>query len=179
MRANRALLVIATVITPFLAITVSALMYPGFSLCRNAFSDLGHAIRSPSAPIFNLGLTITSFLLVIQATAYLWGRDRVLSATLLLASFFLQLIAVYDEVYDIRFDHLHYVVSAMFFVVITVFLILYAVRRRRMWAIVAATISVVAWATHFVMGIPPGAAVPELVSALLFLPAYVELMIND
>ncbi len=172
-------LIIATIIAPFSAIAMAALIYPGFSLYYNALSDLGHATRSPSAPIFNLGLTVTSFLLVIQVIAYLWERDRVLSATLLSAAFFLQLVAVYDEVYGVRFDHLHFIVSALFFVAIITFLLLYAVKWRRVWAAAAAAAAVVVWVIHFATDVPPGAAIPELVSVLLFLPAYVELMLSE
>ncbi len=170
--------VITTITTPFLAIAISALMYPGFSLYQNALSDLGHATKSPSAPIFNLGLTVTSFLLVIQAVAYLWEKDRALSVTLLSAAFFLQLVAVYDEVYGIRFDHLHFLVSALFFIAIITFLLLYAVKRKRVRAAIAAVTAIAVWALHFAARIPPGAAIPELVSVFLFLPAYVELMLS-
>ncbi len=172
------LFVIITITTPFLAIAISASMYPGFSPCKNALSDLGHATRSPSAPIFNLGLTITSFLLIIQAVAYLWEKDHALSGTLLSAAFFLQLVAVYDEVYGVRFDHLHFLVSALFFIAIITFLLLYAVKRKRVWAAIAVVTAIAVWALHFAARVPPGAAIPELLSVLLFLPAYVELMLS-
>lgn len=177
MRTNH-IFVIATITAPFLAIAISAFMYPGFSLYHNALSDLGHATRSPSAPIFNLGLTLASFLLVIQAVAYLWERDRVLSGTLLSAAFFLQLVAVYDEVYGVRFGNLHFIVSALFFIAILTFLLLYAVRRKRAWAAIAAATAIAVWALHFTTRIPPGVAIPELLSVLLFLSAYVELMLS-
>lgn len=171
-------LVITTVAVPFLAIAVAALMYPGYSLYYNALSDLGHATRSPSAPIFNLGLTVASFLLVIQSIAFLWEKDRVLSGALISTAFFLQLVAVYDEVYGVRFGHLHFIVSALFFLAMITFLFLYSVRRRKAWAAIAAVAAIAVWVIHFVAGVPPGAAIPELVSVLLFLPAYAELMLG-
>ncbi len=173
------ILITATIVAPFSAIAVAAILYPGFSLYYNALSDLGHALKSPSAPIFNLGLTVTSFLLAIQAVTYLWRRDRALSAALISVAFFLQLVAVYDEVYGTKFDHLHFIVSALFFIAIIVFLLLYAVRQRSVRAAGAAIAAVVIWAIHFVADFPPGAAIPELVSVLLFLPVYVELMFKS
>lgn len=172
-------LVIITLIIPFLAIAVSALIYPGYSLYWNALSDLGHATKSPSAPIFNLGLTVTSFLLTIQAIAYLWNIDRALSGSLLSIAFFLQLVAVYDEVYGIRFDGLHFIVSALFFIATIIFLILFAIKRKKLWAAILAAISIAVWAIHFTAKVPPGIAIPELLSVFLFIPAYVKLMLGE
>jgi len=168
-----------TIVTPFTAIIISAALYPGFSILGNALSDLGHATRSPSAPIFNLGLTVTSFLLAIQSVTYVWRRDHVLALSLLSAAFFLQLVAVYDEVYGVRFDHLHFIVSALFFIAIIGFLILYAVRKGTPWAAMAAAVATAVWIIHFWTDIPPGDAVPELVSVLLFIPFYAKLVLEE
>ena len=49
----------------YLAIGVSILLSPWFSWYRNALSDLGHVMKSEVASIFNLGLLLGGFLMII------------------------------------------------------------------------------------------------------------------
>ena len=170
--------VLATAVIPFMAIAVSAALYPGFSLYSNALSDLGHSLRSPSAPIFNSALTISSFLLAIQAVIYVWEVDHLLSINLLVTAFFLQLVAVFNEAYGIRFGNIHFVVSALFFVALEFFLISYSFRIKKKWGLIASIVIVIVWTMHFVINEPPGAAIPELISVALFLIAYADLVLR-
>jgi hypothetical membrane protein len=48
----------AAAATPLLLVLLAALLSGWFNPLTNALSDLGHATRSPVAPIFNLGLSL-------------------------------------------------------------------------------------------------------------------------
>jgi len=72
---------------------------PEFSWRGNALSDLGHALLSPSAVTFNLGLATGGSILLAFSAAYGRRRFPITSATLGAASYMLILVAVFDESY--------------------------------------------------------------------------------
>ena len=49
----------------YISIGVSIVLSPWFNWESNALSDLGHAIRSEVAPIFDFGLLLAGFLLMV------------------------------------------------------------------------------------------------------------------
>lgn len=160
-------LVLAMYAVPLLLIAAAASLSGWFDIYRNALSDLGHATRSNVAPAFNLGLSLGAFLLAAFALTYSARVSRAVSATILLMAFTLNLVAVFDEVYR----SLHFWVSVAFFVSIAVALATYAtVFKDPLVPSVAIAIGVASWVLHLVYRIPPGAAIPELISVFVSAP---------
>ena len=52
----------------YVSIALSLVLSPWFNWEINALSDLGHAVTSDAASIFNLGLMLSGFLMMIYAT---------------------------------------------------------------------------------------------------------------
>jgi hypothetical membrane protein len=157
---------------PLACIAAAALSSSWFDLWSNALSDLGHAVRSNVAPIFNFGLSAGG-LLVALAGACSLERSRAIGWTLVVAGYFLVLIAVFDEVYG----RLHFYVSVAFFLSIAVLLAEYALTVRGVKGLLASlaiAVGVAAWVAHLAYGVPRGAAVPELVSIFVALPFYFD-----
>jgi len=166
------IIVLASVLVPLACIAVAALSSGWFNLWNNALSDLGHAVRSNVAPIFNFGLSAGGLLVALVGVCSL-GKSRLIGWTLVLAGYFLILIAVFDEVYR----DLHFYVSAAFFVSIAVLLTEYALTVRGLRGLLASlaiAVGVAAWVAHMVYGVPRGAAVPELISICVALPFYLD-----
>jgi hypothetical membrane protein len=65
-----------------LLVLLAALLSGWFNPLTNALSDLGHATRSPVAPIFNLGLSLGGFLLALSGVLCAYRRSRLVGATL-------------------------------------------------------------------------------------------------
>jgi len=100
------------VIGPLLAyvsIGVSIALSPWFSWEMNALSDLGHAVESGVAPIFNFGLLLTGFFLTIYAVKVLKVHAKWTGYSLVISAFTLQLVAVFDEVYGLPFSRVNIV----------------------------------------------------------------------
>lgn len=138
----------------------------------NALSDLGHAVRSPVAPIFNFGLTLGGFLVSLTSIVCFSRIHRILSYTVASSGFTLILVAVFDEVYGC----LHFAVSVAFFLSLGLTLIVYALVFRRFSPILALALAVAIWILHVEYGVPRGAAIPELTSIALTLPFYLDLV---
>jgi len=150
----------------FVSIGVSIALSPWFSWERDALSDLGHAVESGVAPIFNFGLLLTGFFLTIYAVKVLNKHARWTGYSLVISAFALQLMAVFDEVYGL----LHLVVSMLFFVSLGITSLLYAVERKSYSAVGAFAIGVISWIFYWAEFYSVGVAVPETISsaAVLF-----------
>ncbi len=159
-------------ILPLLFIGVAIAYSPWFNIANNALSDLGHAVRSNIASIFNFGLCLGGFIVGAHAVYYILPTDRLFGSLLTLSGFNLVLIAVFDEVYGM----LHFIVSVTFFIMLAAFLIVYSIRFKSIAAMVAVVASLVMWVLHFSYSIPKGAAIPELISIAVFIPFYVRLL---
>uniref|UniRef100_A0A7C2Z994 DUF998 domain-containing protein n=1 Tax=Ignisphaera aggregans TaxID=334771 RepID=A0A7C2Z994_9CREN len=159
---------------PLICIAVSAILSPWFNVYDNALSDLGHATRSPVAPILNFGLSLGGTLIVITAVTILNRIHRILALLLSLTGYSLVLVAVFDEVYR----SLHYWVSVLFFVGLAVSVATYAIITKNMTRIVLVTIalalSIILWIAHITYRVPRGAAIPELISILAAIPFYID-----
>lgn len=134
--------------------------YPGFSLSRNALSDLGHSVRSPAAVTFNLGLQTSGLLLA--AFALLYGR-RAFPATswcLLSSAYFLQLVAVFDELYG----RVHGAVSVAFFLSLLASALAYMYERRSALLLVSIAIGMGGWIAFWAGLFEWGVAVPEAIA---------------
>jgi hypothetical membrane protein len=167
---------IASALVPLVCIAAAALSSGWFNLLNNALSDLGHAVRSNVAPIFNFGLSAGGLLIALAGACSL-GRSRAIGWTLVVAGYFLILIAVFDEVYG----RLHFYVSVAFFLSIAVLLAEYALTVKGvkgLLAPLAIAVGVAAWVAHMVYGLPRGAAVPELISIFIALPFYLDFTLS-
>lgn len=160
---------------PLLSILVAAVLSNWFSLVDNALSDLGHATRSSVAPLFNTGLSLGGLMIAIGGVKYLGSVSRKLSILMCATGYSLILVAVFDEVYGA----LHFYVSVLFFVLLFITAVYYAIalsrnRRLQLATIALLTAGLVSWIFHFTLKLPKGAAIPELISLLAALPAYVH-----
>uniref|UniRef100_A0A7C2BM72 DUF998 domain-containing protein n=1 Tax=Thermosphaera aggregans TaxID=54254 RepID=A0A7C2BM72_9CREN len=163
---------IIALLTPLVFILTAIALSGWFNIVDNALSDLGHATRSNVAILFNLGLVIGGFLL--YSTALIDSHvEEVYRAIMGFAGFSLALVGVFDEVYG----RTHFIVSLIFFITILSFLIYYSSRTdgwRRNGALAGIVASVASWALHFALKIPPGAAIPELISIFSVAPFYLD-----
>lgn len=163
---------------PLLCISISIHLSPWFNLPNNALSDLGHATRSPVAPIFNFGLSLGGFLIAFTAMMVFSEIRKSLAYLGILCSYTLILIAVFDEVYG----SLHYWVSVAFFLSLGALLIDYIVIMksiaRKISATVALAIAIISWILHLVYGLPRGAAIPELISVFCVIPFYIDIVLQ-
>lgn len=148
--------------TVFNAIRVS----PWFDWSRNALSDLG--VSGLGALIFNSGLVITGFLLIIFSFGLLEyanrGMGKIGSYIFLFGSFFLLSIGVFDE----RFGIIHFYVSIGFFVSLIFSLLVfgfYFLSEKDIpfgiISLIVGTIGIFVWSLQW-----EGVAIPETVSSL-------------
>ena len=143
------------------SIAASILLSPWFSWRINALSDLGHATRSSVSPIFNLGLLLGGFFMVIYVGTIFRRYSKYTSVCITVSAFTLQLIATFNEVYPL----LHLIVSVLFFLSIGVSLIVYSIEKKVYVALLAFFISLLSWITYERL-YDLGVAVPETVSSL-------------
>lgn len=166
-----------SILTPLVFIVVSASLSKWFNLLDNALSDLGHALRSGVAWIFNLGLATGGVLVIVYSLVYTKGFSKLLSALLVFLGYLLVLIAVFDEIYGF----IHFAVSVLFFAVLLAFVILYSMATLRnknvkVLAFILILLNLITWIAHFAYKTPRGAALPELISILTALPFYTHLV---
>jgi len=72
----------------YVSIALSLVLSPWFSWESNALSDLGHAVNSNVASIFNLGLLLAGFLLMIYALTVFQKHAKYSSFCLLVSTFY-------------------------------------------------------------------------------------------
>ena len=147
----------------YVSILLSLVLSPWFSWESNALSDLGHAVTSDAAPIFNLGLLLAGFLMMIYALTVFQKHAKYSSFCLLVSTFLVQLLAVFNEVYG----SLHYVVAVPHFVMLSLTSIVYTVEKRSAVALVTFSISMFSWLLYTLDIFNIGIAVPETVSKLV------------
>ena len=162
---------VLAVIVPLLFIAISIAVSPWFDLVNNALSDLGHAVNSDAAPFFNFGLSTGGLLMVLTAVL-ITGVSWIYRSLIGIVGYFLMLIGVFDEVYG----RLHFYVSVLFFVALLLLLIVYGYVERKPLPIALAVIGITSWYFHFTQDMPPGAAIPELISITIALPVYLEIL---
>lgn len=147
----------------YICIGVSIALSPWFSWQTSALSDLGHAVKSDAASIFNFGLLFAGLFIAVYAVTAFRKHAKYTSIFLLLSAFTLQLVAVFDEVYGV----LHMVVSVLFFVLLIISSIVYAVERRSYVALTVFFIGLLSWATYGLQLYNAGVAVPETISSVV------------
>ena len=144
----------------YLSIGVSIMFSPWFSWQRNALSDLGHSVKSPVAPIFNLGLLLTGFLIIMYTVTVFKKHAKYTSICLVASAIILQLVATFDEVYG----SLHGIVAVLFFVSIWVTSVVNAVEKRSPLALIAFIVGIGSWIMYGMKVYSAGIAVPEIIS---------------
>jgi len=147
----------------YVSIGVSLVLSPWFSWESNALSDLGHAVRSDVAPIFNLGLLLASFLLMVYAATVFKEHAKYSSVCLLFSTFLIQLLAAFNEVYG----SLHYAVAVPHFVMLSLTSIVYTVEKRSAVALITFTIVLGSWTLYGLNIFNIGIAVPEAISKIV------------
>ena len=149
----------------YISIAVSLVLSPWFSWETNALSDLGHAVNSDVAAIFNLGLLLAGFLLMLYASTVFKKHAKYSSYCLLVSMFLVQLLAVFNEAYGT----LHYVVAVPHFVMLSITSIVYTLEKRSAFALVTFLIVMFSWLLYALNIFSNGIAVPETVSKLAVL----------
>jgi hypothetical membrane protein len=144
----------------YLSIGVSIMLSPWFSWQRNALSDLGHVVKSEVAPIFNLGLLLGAFLIIVYALTVFREHAKYTSVCLVASAFLLQLVATFDETYGT----IHGVVSVLFFVSIWITSFVNALEKKSIKALTAFIISFGVWVLYGLNVYNAGIAVPEIIS---------------
>lgn len=169
------ILAVASFTIPLALIGLAATLSSWFNLYNNALSDLGHAIKSGVAPLFNTGLSLGGVLMILLAAKYVVSFSRTIGLLVMVAGYALILVGVFDEVYGV----LHFVVSVLFFISILVLILGYGLILKNPkiigLAFVLVALNVIAWALHITTGIPRGAAIPELISIFTTMPFYLHL----
>jgi len=156
-----ALLGIIGPLIAFLFIGISIASAPWFRWSRNALSDLGHASRLESALYYNFGLAAGGLLITIYAVTSLMNRARYTGLCLAASAFSLQLVAVFDEIYG----HTHLIVSEVFFILLLLSSLIYALERRSIIASCSFIVGLCAWILYWMNLYSAGIAVPEIISA--------------
>ena len=144
-------------------IGVSIVLSPWFSWWSNALSDLGHSVDSDVASLYNFGLLLAGFFIIVYSTTVLRDHARYTSYCLLVSALILQLVATFDEVYG----SLHVIVSILFFVSLGLASIVYAVERKSVLALAAFVIGLGSWILYSAGMYSTGVAVPETISSVV------------
>ena len=147
----------------YLSIIVSLVLSPGFSWETNALSDLGHPINSEVASIFNFGLLLAGFFLMIYALTAFKKHAKYSSYCLLISTFFVQLLATFNESYG----SLHYAAAVPHFLMLSATSIVYSYEKRSAFALVTFLIVMFSWLVYSVHIFNIGIAIPETVSKLV------------
>jgi hypothetical membrane protein len=147
----------------YVSIGVSLIISPWFSWETNALSDLGHAITSDAAAIFNLGLLLSGFLLMIYAVTAFKNHAKYSSFCLLISSFLVQLIATFNETYG----SIHFAVAVPHFVMLSITSIVYTVEKKSAFAFVTFLVVMFSWLLYSLNIFNIGIAVPETISKLV------------
>lgn len=143
-------------------IGVSIILSPWFSWWSNALSDLGHSIKSDVASLYNFGLLLAGFFVMIYSMTAFRDHAKYTSYCLLVSALILQLVATFDEVYG----SIHVIVSILFFVSLGFASIVYALERKSVLALAAFVIGLGSWIFYSAGIYSAGVAVPETVSSV-------------
>jgi hypothetical membrane protein len=159
---NYALLGLVAPLIAIFFIVAAILLSPWFSWWSNALSDLGHSVNSEVAPLFNFGLLLSGFFLIVYSITSFRNHAKFTSYFLVLAGLSLQLVATFDEVYG----SLHFQVSVLFFAVLGFASISYIIEKRSVLAFAALIIGSVSWILYGLEIYNAGIAVPETISSM-------------
>ncbi|MCW4021720.1 MAG: DUF998 domain-containing protein [Candidatus Bathyarchaeota archaeon] len=149
----------------YVSILVSLVISPWFNWETNALSDLGHAVTSNAAPIFNGGLFLAGFFLMLYSITAFKKHANYSSTCLLISSFFVQMLAVINEAYG----SLHYVAAVPHFLTLSLTSIVYGYEKKSKFAIATFLVVMLTWLMYSLNVFNMGIAVPETMSKLVLL----------
>ncbi|MEM3371853.1 MAG: DUF998 domain-containing protein [Candidatus Korarchaeum sp.] len=173
-RSKSVALAVSAICVPLASILLAIYLSPWFKWERNALSDLGHAVKSEVAPIFNLGLVTGGLLFLMFSTLYMHRRYPITSKLMVLASYFLILIGTFDEVYGF----LHFIVSLVFFIALAFAALSYSYESKKSYPVVITLIIGIAWALQLSGICECGASVPEMISVLISIVWFIDALRN-
>jgi len=165
---NYALLGILAPLIAIFFIALSIVLSPWFSWGSNALSDLGRsatadwAPKSEVAPLFNFGLLLCGFLMILYSITCFRKYAKYTSYVLVIVGLSLQLVATFDEVYGA----IHFLVSVLFFAALGLASLSYGVEKKSFLAFAALAIGAVSWILYGLDAYNAGIAVPETVSSI-------------
>jgi hypothetical membrane protein len=149
----------------YITIIFSVILSPWFNWETNTLSDLGNSLHSEVAPLFNVGLLLAGFFLMIYSLTVFKKHAKYSSYCLLVSTFFIQLLATFNEAYGF----LHYVVAIPHFVILSITSIVYTLEKSSSFAITTFLIVMISWFIYFSKIIEIGIAIPETLSKLVLL----------
>ena len=149
----------------YLSIIVSLFLSPWFNWEINALSDLGHAVNSEVASIFNFGLLIAGFLLMIYSVTIFRKNAKYSSYCLLISTFFIQLLATFNEIYG----NLHNFVAIPHFILLSLTSIVYTFENKSRLAMITFLLVMLSWLIYVLRIFNIGIAFPETMSKLVIL----------
>ncbi|MEJ2242485.1 MAG: DUF998 domain-containing protein [Candidatus Bathyarchaeota archaeon] len=149
----------------YISIVISLILSTWFSWENNALSDLGHAVTSDAAAIFNMGLLLSGFLLMIYSVTVFIKHAKYSSYCLLISTFFVQLVATFNETYG----QIHFAVVVPHFIMLSLTSIVYTVERKSTFAFTTFLIVMFSWLIYTLDIFNVGIAVPETISKLVVL----------
>jgi hypothetical membrane protein len=149
-------------IIAIICIVVAISLSPWFSWESNALSDLGHSVNSEVAPIFNFGLLLSGFFIVIYSLTSFSKVSKYTYCLLVIVGLALQLVATFNEVY--RF--LHFQVSVLFFAALGLASISYIIEKKSILAVGALIFGSISWILYALEIYKAGIAVPETISTI-------------
>ena len=152
------------ILGPFFAyffIAVSIAFSPWFDWGTDALSDLGHSLESEVAPLFNFGLLLSGFCIILYSITGFRKDAPYTSYVLIVSGLMLQLIATFDEVYF----PLHFMVSVLFFVSLAFASVTYLVEKKSILALIALIVGLASWILYELEVYSAGIAVPEFISS--------------
>jgi hypothetical membrane protein len=147
----------------YVSIALSLALSPWFNWETNMLSDLGDAVTSNTAAIFNFGLLLAGFFMMVYALTVFKKHAKYSSFCLLVSTFFVQLLAAFNEAYG----SLHYAVAVPHFLMLSLTSIVYTVEKRSAVALTTFGIAMFSWLLYTLNIFNIGIAVPETVSKLV------------
>lgn len=149
----------------YFTIIISLALSPWFSWETNALSDLGNPNNSEVAPIFNIGLLLAGVFLLIYSLTSFKKHAKFSSYFLFSSTFFVQLLATFDESYG----SLHYTAALPHFALLGITSIVYSLEKRSVFALSTFLVVMLSWIIFAVNFFSIGIAIPEAMSKLVLL----------
>ena len=147
----------------YFSIAASLVLSPWFKWESSALSDLGNSGTSNAAPLFNFGLLLAGFLLMVYALTAFKEHAKYSSVCLLVSTFLVELLATFN----IAYGSLHYAVAVPHFVMLSVTSIVYTIERRSTIALTTFLIVLGSWTLYGLGVLNIGIAVPEAISKIV------------
>jgi len=158
---------LAPLVVLYSSIGIAVSISPWFNWVNNALSDLGHATKSPAAPVFNFGLLLTGALIIVYSALYLSSHAKWTAYTFVFMGFSMQLVGAFNETFGL----LHFYVSVLLFAMLLVCALVYFAEKRCYLALIT-PFAAIFWVMYFQDIFFQGAALPEIFSSFAFLPCF-------